>query len=512
MLGFVRIRIEFESKLRFKSDPNAHKPPESLQPRKRTAEYTIANPPKRTRVGEDEVDEEVTVEKDVEEVKECPLINPPMWIRVGEEEVGEEVVAEEEVKGAMEYPHTNTPMGASSGEEVVTKEDTEAIKDCPLASTSMGTSVGEKELGDGLVTGEKAEETTIQRDLEIRRWLLPFHSSDISQDVLEEIMNGPKSKALSRYMFIGTSYYKFLVALDLFIASGIKTEGDLAKEISKFLSKNKTYARAQRCKLHGLVMNLWPNIDIDDLQQTTISLGRLLIAAKAKANGCLEAASVAVAVFGAFSNDLSTLERVRARFQVTNQQIRPKKSNARITSFGDLSKAEVAIGYTFSDRRLLEDALSHRISRKSEQGLSFQRLEFLGDALLDAYVVEYWFDVFPEVAVSELARLHMASTNRHGLSAVSESIGLHKYIYCGDKDQAASINSLLNEIIAAKKQGMSFKSKTPFWESMVSKDKIFCDVYESLIGAVLVDSGFDTTVSRNVFENTVCGLLEDYLM
>ncbi|KAF9096714.1 hypothetical protein BGX27_001094 [Mortierella sp. AM989] len=462
---------------------------EPLQPRKRAAEDSIATPPKRTRTGVQDVDEEVTIEKEVEEVKECPRVNPPMWTRVDVEEVSEDVLAEE------------------------AEAEVEAVKDFLPASAPMGTSAGDEDVDAKVVAEEEGKEVITQRDLDIREWLLPYHSSDISQSGLEAIKKEPMSSILLlRYNTMGTKYYKYLVALDQFIESGTKTEGELTDDIDIILCRSNVYSRAMRCQLHELVLRLWPSTQTKNLQRVTIMLGMFLIAIKAEVSDFCEAAVVAASVFGQLNNDLSTIESIKRRFFATSQQLRSNQSNARITSVGDLRQVEAAIGYSFRNRTLLEDAMSNVSSKASQQGLSFQRLELIGDALLDAFVVGYWSDEFPNNASSELARLHTVSTDRNALSAAIIALGIQKYIHRADKWQTNCINKTVNDLIVAKGLGNTTRSQKPYWESIRIKNKILCDVFESLLGAVLVDSEFDIPASRAVFENTLGSLLGDYLI
>ncbi|KAF9091424.1 hypothetical protein BGX27_002023 [Mortierella sp. AM989] len=78
---------------------------------KESREHTIINPPKRTKANEEEVIKQVIVEKEFEEVKECPCADPSMWFKVG---VGE------------------------GGEYVFSEEESKELEDCSLASASMG--------------------------------------------------------------------------------------------------------------------------------------------------------------------------------------------------------------------------------------------------------------------------------------------------------------------------------------------------------------------------------------
>ena len=66
-----------------------------------------------------------------------------------------------------------------------------------------------------------------------------------------------------------------------------------------------------------------------------------------------------------------------------------------------LSRLSAALGYTFRQPELLEEALTHRSASPHNN----ERLEFLGDALLNLIVAEYVFQHYPKASEGELSRL-----------------------------------------------------------------------------------------------------------
>ena len=77
----------------------------------------------------------------------------------------------------------------------------------------------------------------------------------------------------------------------------------------------------------------------------------------------------------------------------------------------DLNDCEVAIGFVFRDKSLLTRALTHRSYLNENPGLPYldnERLEFLGDAILDFVAAEFLYQRFPEMAEGELTSLRAA--------------------------------------------------------------------------------------------------------
>ncbi len=90
-----------------------------------------------------------------------------------------------------------------------------------------------------------------------------------------------------------------------------------------------------------------------------------------------------------------------------------------------LSELEDKLNYKFKDIELLTQALTHKSSKK---GKNNERLEFLGDAVLDLIVGEYLFKIFPNVSEGELSKLRASLVNEKGFEKLAIQINLGKYI------------------------------------------------------------------------------------
>jgi ribonuclease-3 len=124
---------------------------------------------------------------------------------------------------------------------------------------------------------------------------------------------------------------------------------------------------------------------------------------------------------------------------------------------------EEELGYTFTDRSLLGLALTHRsVSAEDTTRKDNERLEFLGDAVLQLAVTAYIYDTFPDLHEGNLAKIRAGLVSRPVLADVARSIGLAEHI----------------ELTTAE-------DRTGGRE----KDSIMADALEAVIGAVFVDSG-----------------------
>lgn len=130
-----------------------------------------------------------------------------------------------------------------------------------------------------------------------------------------------------------------------------------------------------------------------------------------------------------------------------------------------LELLERKINYRFKDRALLVQALTHS-SYANEIDSSLEnneRLEFLGDAVLELCVSEELFHRFPQEREGALTSLRARLVNESALSATARELQLQEHIFLGKGEES---------------QGGR------------ERDAVLCDALESLFGAVFLDAGF----------------------
>jgi len=141
-----------------------------------------------------------------------------------------------------------------------------------------------------------------------------------------------------------------------------------------------------------------------------------------------------------------------------------------------LAECERRIGYQFSDKSLLRDALTHA-SGVTDRLESNERLEFLGDAILGAIVCEILFRRFPEFLEGELTRLKSIVVSRHTCAKISAAIGLQQFLILG---KGVAAGHLPHSLLA--------------------------DAFESLVAAVYLDGGMEA--ARSVVERLLLPEIE----
>lgn len=128
-------------------------------------------------------------------------------------------------------------------------------------------------------------------------------------------------------------------------------------------------------------------------------------------------------------------------------------------------------GYKPQNISFFIQALTHKSSLTDHEQLAAnERLEFLGDSILDAVVASFVYHKYPEIDEGQLTKIKSRIVNRKSLSAIGERMGIRKHLIYS---QGRSIN-------LAGLEGNAF---------------------EALIGAIYLDGGFEKT--QKVLQNTV---------
>ena len=105
-----------------------------------------------------------------------------------------------------------------------------------------------------------------------------------------------------------------------------------------------------------------------------------------------------------------------------------------MTKSADLKEFQEKIGYTFQDETLLAQAFTHSSfanEQREEKPQDYERLEFLGDAVLEVAASEFLYKSFPELPEGELTKKRAAMVCESGLSLCAEEISLGDFILMG---------------------------------------------------------------------------------
>ncbi|GAA7282075.1 ribonuclease III [Helicobacter pylori] len=103
-----------------------------------------------------------------------------------------------------------------------------------------------------------------------------------------------------------------------------------------------------------------------------------------------------------------------------------------ITPNSSYTMLEKALGYSFKDKRLLEQALTHKSCKLA---LNNERLEFLGDAVLGLVIGELLYHKFYQYDEGKLSKLRASIVSAHGFTKLAKAIALQDYLRVSSSEE-----------------------------------------------------------------------------
>ena len=153
----------------------------------------------------------------------------------------------------------------------------------------------------------------------------------------------------------------------------------------------------------------------------------------------------------------------------------------------DIKLLEESLGYTFKDKKLIIEALTHK---SNKQPYDNERLEFLGDAVLDLVVGEYLYMKFSKSNEGKLSKIRASLVNETGFDKLARSLNLGDFIYLSSAEE----NNGGRE-----------------------KSSLLSNAFEALMGAIYLESGLKvvndiaiTLIEKNYKDISLNSLFRDY--
>ncbi len=128
----------------------------------------------------------------------------------------------------------------------------------------------------------------------------------------------------------------------------------------------------------------------------------------------------------------------------------------------DYKGLEKRLGYAFENKQLIVEALTHKSYKKPYNN---ERLEFLGDAVLDLIVGEYLYDKFPDKDEGILSKIRASLVNEEGFTRLANKIDLGSYIFLSPAEE--------------NNNGRN-------------KPSLLSNAFEAVIGAIYLESGLQS--------------------
>ncbi len=153
----------------------------------------------------------------------------------------------------------------------------------------------------------------------------------------------------------------------------------------------------------------------------------------------------------------------------------------------DLKSLEDILSYSFSDSTLLDNALTHRSFANENQDLHYkdnERLEFLGDAVLELCITDILIKSFPEHSEGNLSKLRASIVNEQPLAKLAEIFHIGDYLLLGKGEESSGGRT---------------------------KSSILANTIEAIIAAIYLDGGYEKVLSfiNEVFHPLINEWMED---
>jgi len=132
----------------------------------------------------------------------------------------------------------------------------------------------------------------------------------------------------------------------------------------------------------------------------------------------------------------------------------------------NLQTLQQRLGYQFHNTKLLIEALTHK---SYKQPYNNERLEFLGDAVLDLVVGEYLYKKFPKFDEGDLSKMRASLVNEDGFTLLANYLHLGEYIFLSNAEE--------------NNNGRK-------------KNSLLANAYEAVMGAIYLESGLESV--RNI--------------
>ncbi|KAL3463565.1 hypothetical protein BJX64DRAFT_276446 [Aspergillus heterothallicus] len=381
-----------------------------------------------------------------------------------------------------------------------------------------------------------------------------IHFSDLRHVITAIAM--PSAQAPSdyqRYEFFGDSVLKFTISFSLFYQNPTWHEGYLSRGRDAIVQNGRLARAALNARLETFIIGKmftprkWAAPLVSERLQSSRENGKRELSTKVLAD-VVEALIGAAYIDGGHSKAQACLRTFLPEVEITTPEMiiardtRPEQQQQQRLRPHPIQYAalEQSIGYTFTNKALLTEALTHPSCQHDSSTQSYQRLEFLGDAVLDMIIVDLILAYPREISQGDMTRIKHALVNANLLAffclefhweipskevtvspqnhvdTVSTTITQHLYTHIRHSPTTPLLATLRTKtlprlklqrhaILAHINPPRPTESPTGayLWTPLATlhPEKFLSDIIESLLGAIFVDSAGDLRACAAFLEN-----------
>ncbi|XP_020690291.1 endoribonuclease Dicer homolog 3a isoform X2 [Dendrobium catenatum] len=338
--------------------------------------------------------------------------------------------------------------------------------------------------------------------------------------------------SLERLELLGDSVLKYAVSCHLFLKFPKKHEGQLSARRSQLVCNATLHKFGVQQNLQGYIrdaafdprhwvvpgqVSLHPvpcKCGVDTLEVPLdgqhVSEDKSIVIGKACDKGhrwicsktisdCAEALIGAYYVGGGLSASLAVLKwlgvETSLELEMVEEAIRPLSLRNYLPKLDEIENLEKKVGYKFKTKGLLLEAMTHASQLELGGIWCYQRLEFLGDSVLDILITWLLFQRHTDIDPGELTDLRSALVNNDHFAQVAVKHKLQVHLLHGS-------GLLLEQITEyVKLYEESRKDEHTSWQNRPLKaPKVLGDLVESIAGAILIDTKLDLDKIWVIFE------------
>ncbi|CAO2817610.1 unnamed protein product [Amaranthus hypochondriacus] len=156
-----------------------------------------------------------------------------------------------------------------------------------------------------------------------------------------------------------------------------------------------------------------------------------------------------------------------------------------------ITALESTLGYEFVTKGLLLEAITHQTEQETGVGFSYERLEFLGDAVLDVLITRHLYHTHVEIDPGELTDLRSASVKNENFAQVSVRRNLYQHLQYNSDTMSSQIAEYVTLVSETSDSKLLQGRECP---------KVLGDLLESIVGAVLIDTKLDVEEVWRIFK------------
>ncbi|KAL8499337.1 hypothetical protein ACS0TY_022353 [Phlomoides rotata] len=337
-----------------------------------------------------------------------------------------------------------------------------------------------------------------------------------------------ESFSMERLELLGDSVLKYAVSCHFYLKNPKDHEGQLSSSRSRIICNSTLHKLGTDCKLQEYVQDcafdtrrwtapgqrsIWPSPcthgldtrevplesrffseDIKLMLGKTCDRGHRWMVSKTISD-CVEALIGAYHVAGGLTAAVRLMKWIGIEAEVEPSLIDDAIKAASLHCYApkakDIDILESKLGYNFSTKGLLLEAITHESEPGEGVGYCYQRLEFLGDAVLDILITCHLYENHRDVDPGELTDLRSASVNNDNFALASVRRNLHPHLQHSSLYLEHQISAFVKSV-----SGMSTTTLAPDTQG----PKVLGDLVESIAGAVLIDSKINLDVVWKVFK------------